>query len=363
MKVLDISNDYSNRVQDAVKSLNQGNLIIYPTETCYGIAADPTNREAISSLIAYKGDRHRQISIAVSDKSMAKRYVKLNSMADNIYNEFLPGPITVISNSLHKLDERLESVDGTLGVRIPDYNFALDLIEEFGKPITATSANTSGKKEPYSWGDWDKYTVISKKDQVALFLDAGHLKERPTSTVIDTTLNEPEILRQGEIILPASSPSFTSASPKETMRISGHLTSKYLNLLKKYPLIFALQGDLGAGKTQFAKGIASVLKIKSNITSPTYTLMKEYPFSLPKYRGIFYHLDTWRLNDMTELETTLHLSSLLNPGNIICLEWASKAKPYLDRYKENYPILYVDFKELENKNRKITYALSLPEWS
>lgn len=350
-------------ISAALSTLQAGNLVIYPTETCYGLAVDAKNTQAITKLLAYKGDRHRQVSIAVSSREMAKLYVELNEMAINLYRQFLPGPITVISQSLHKSDERLESAKGNLGIRIPDYPFTLKLIEDFNRAITATSANTSGKKEPYSLADWQKYTTKEKRDMISLFLDAGHLDERPTSTVVDTTLNDPVILRQGALILPTSSPSFTSTSGAATQKFASELVSRHLNLLHKYPIIIALQGNLGAGKTQFGKGVAQALGITNNITSPTYTLLHEYPYQLSKYHGTFYHLDTWRLSDVAELESSLHLSKLLKPGNIVVIEWAGKAKSYLDQYKKEYPLLLIDIKELDENTRTIQYSLSTPEWT
>lgn len=347
----------------AIELLQQGKLIIYPTETCYGIAADATNSEAVTKLLAFKGDRHRQVSVAVNSQAMAQKYVSLNNMAKNLYREFLPGPITVISLSLHKLDKRLESIDGTLGIRYPAHDFALSLIEAFGQPLTATSANTSGKKEPYSLADWQKYTTTSKQQMVSLFLDAGPLTERPTSTVVDTTLNEPTVLRQGELTLPSTATTFTSSSPTATASHASSLIKKYLPLLRHYPLVLALQGELGSGKTHFAKGIAQALNIHDNITSPTYTLLREYPYSLPKYEGIFYHLDTWRLSDMTELESTLHLSTLLKPGNLLAMEWAGKAKDWLKTFEADYPILLINIKELDAHTRQISHAFTTPEWS
>lgn len=358
-----ISTKNPKALQLACKVLNSGELIIYPTETCYGLAADSTNPSAINKLLTYKGDRHRQVSVAVVDQQMAERYVKLNDMALNLYKNFLPGPITVISTSLHRVDPRLESAQGTLGIRIPRHDFALELIKAYGKPITATSANTSGKKEPYSLKDWQKYTTVNKQQLVALFLDGGSFKERPTSTVVDTTLNSPEILRQGEIILPASSPTFTSHSEQETVDFAASLTQKYLNLTRKYPLIFALQGNLGVGKTRIGKGVALALDIKDNVASPTYTLLHEYPYHLPKYSGTLYHLDTWRLSDLSELESALHLSSLTKPGNILVMEWAGKAKNLIEKYKDLYPIILLDLKEIDANTRLITYSFSTPEWS
>lgn len=351
-------------VREAINVLKNGGMVIYPTETCYGIAVDVTNRNAVTKLLAYKGDRHRQVSIAVSNRDMAQHYVELNTVASNLYQNFLPGPITVISQSLKKVDPRLESVSGSLGIRYPNHSYTLRLITQFGGAITATSANTSGKKEPYSLTDWQKYTTKPKQAMVDLFLDAGALTERPTSTVVDTTLNSPEILRQGEIFLPNTPVTIqTTKSVEETIALGQSLTKKYLNTTLKYPLIFALQGDLGVGKTQLSKGIALALGITDTIASPTYTLLHEYFYQTPKYHGMFYHLDTWRLPDSQEIESTLHLSTLLKTGNILSMEWAAKANDLLKSYKEDCLIIYIEIKEKDYSTRTITYTVSHPEWT
>lgn len=361
MQILSINDP--NAITLATSALQRGELVIYPTETCYGIAGDSTNPDAVTKLLAYKGDRHRQVAIAVADRAMAKKYVTINAAGENLYSNFLPGPITVISKSLQHVDERLESGDGGLGIRIPNYPFSLELITQFGKPITATSANTSGKKEPYSLQDWQKYTTIDKQGMVSIFLDAGKLLDRPTSTVVDTTLNDPQILRQGALVIPSLSPTYLSSSVEETQKFAQKIIAKHLSLTRRFPLILALQGDLGVGKTQFVKGIASTLGIDTNISSPTYTIMKEYPYTTSKYSGILYHLDTWRLPDPSELESTLHLSQLLKPGNIIAIEWAGKAESLLKTYEKNIPILVINIEEKSVETRQITYAFSTPEWS
>ena len=362
MQILSTSDQEA--ISKAISILKNGGLVIYPTETCYGIAVDATNPSAVTKLLAYKGDRNRQVSIAISSLTMAKKYVEINAVAANLYQNFLPGPITVLSRSLKVVDPRLESSSGTLGVRYPNHTFALSLIEQYGVAITATSANTSGKKEPYSLQDWQKYTVESKQGKVDLFLDDGPLEERPTSTVVDTTLNAPEILRQGEVFLP-NTPTTThiTSSVEETVVLGQTLTKKYLNTTLKYPLIFALQGELGVGKTQLSKGIALSLGITDNVASPTYTLLHEYTYHTPKYHGIFYHLDTWRLPESAELESTLHLSSLLKPGNIISMEWAAKANDLLNVYKDSCLIIYIEIKEKDVSTRTITYTVSHPEWT
>jgi L-threonylcarbamoyladenylate synthase len=361
MQIIPISDPQA--IPLAIKELSAGHLVIYPTETCYGIAADTTNHEAVSRLLAYKGDRHRQVAIGVASRAMAEDYVQINPIADNLYTHFLPGPITVISASLHHVDECLESATSTLGVRLPAYPFALDLIKQFGRPITATSANTSGKKEPYSLADWQKYTTRDKQNMVSLFLDAGKLADRPTSTVVDTTLNDPAILRQGKLVIPALAPTKTTTSPEDTQKIAVQILSPHLSLTRRFPLILALQGDLGVGKTQFVKGLASALGIDLTVSSPTYTLLKEYLYTLPKYSGTLYHIDTWRLPDPNELESTIHLSKLLKPGNIVAIEWAGKAESLLKTYEKDFPILVINIKEINVSTRQITYAFSTPEWS
>ncbi|MEI6690936.1 MAG: L-threonylcarbamoyladenylate synthase [bacterium] len=401
MQILDIKDQSTMTI--VIQALTCGELVIYPTETCYGIAVDTTNPDAIAKLLEYKGDRHRQVAVAVSNRNMAEQYVEINEIASNLYSHFLPGPITVISNSKHVLDSRLESEQGTLGVRLPNYDFALRLIESFGKPITATSGNTSGKKEPYSLADWQKYTTSEKQQMVSIFVDAGKLQNRPTSTVVDTSLNEPMILRQGEIVVAnIKGQSFTSKSVEKTKVIAQDILKKHLSLTNRYPLIFALQGPLGVGKTHFTQGLASLLGIIDNVNSPTFTLMKEYPFACSgtvhprsdlnlgtvpdrnsrlqvekgstavegtvpnvdfKYSGVLYHLDTWRLDNSHELESTLHFSTLLKPGNIIVLEWPQKAQKILTQYKDSCAIIYIDISETSETSRQIKYQLSIPEWS
>ena len=348
----------------ACAALARGELVIYPTETCYGIAVDATNTTAVTRLLEYKGDRHRQVSIAVVTREMAERYVEINDLAAHLYTHFLPGPITVISSSRHTVDARLESAVGTLGIRLPDHAFARALVAAYGRAVTATSANTSGKKEPYSLSDWQKYTTPTKQAMVALFLDGGKLTERPTSTVVDTTLNDPVVVRQGEIVVTSiPGQTFVTHSAEETESTGSVILHRHLNVLHKFPLIIALQGEMGAGKTHITKGFARELGIGATVASPTYTLMHEYPYDTEKYRGLLYHLDTWRLADPTEIESTLHLSSLLKPGNLVVIEWVQKVASELETWKKDAATLVINIKELDASTRQIDYSFSTPEWT
>ena len=124
MLKIDIYKNKEEAILKAIETLKNGGLIIYPTETCYGLGGDATNPKALAKLLAYKKYRgSKPISIAVSDKQMANEYVELNEMANNLYDNYLPGPLTVISMSKGALQSPVVSSHGAVGVRIPAYTF------------------------------------------------------------------------------------------------------------------------------------------------------------------------------------------------------------------------------------------------
>ena len=187
-------------IRIAIEVLGSGGLIIFPTETSYGVGVDATNSNAVSRLLEYKRrPEGKAISVAVANLKLADKYVDINPAAEGIYKNFLPGPVTVISKSKKLLDARLESEQGSLGIRIPNYRLILDILEKFNKPITATSANSAGKKTPYSIDDIFNNLSKKQKSLIDLVIDAGELPHNPPSTVIDTTSEELTVYRKGRI--------------------------------------------------------------------------------------------------------------------------------------------------------------------
>lgn len=356
MEVLNLKKETEEKViVKTIAVLQTGGLVIYPTETCYGLGAAAGNAAAVAKLLQYKGGRRgKPVSVAVADQAMAAQYVIINSTAANLYQKFLPGPLTVVSASLGKVVPTLESASHTLGIRIPNQTLVRKLIRRFGQPITATSANTSGKKPPYSLADLQKYTTAKRLGLISLFLDAGRLPLQPPSTVVDTTLNEPVILRQGEITIPdLPGQNFISNSEAETKNIAAQILSQYRNILVSKSLIFALQGELGAGKTRFVKGLAEGLGLTANINSPTFVLIKEYPFAT----GLLYHLDTWRMANGEEL-AALGLTKMLQPGNILAIEWLQKVRPILEKIPPaTAQIIWITIEALSPSRRRIKYQL------
>lgn len=319
-------------IDKAIAVIKDGGLVIYPTETTYGIAADPHNQQAIDKLLQYKSRREgKPLSIAVSQQTMAERYVIINQQAQNFYQRFLPGPYTVISQlkKTANIDKRVASEFATLGIRIPDYPFLLKLIDKLGHGITATSANASNKKRPYQISDVLDNLSNKQKGLIDLIIDVGPLPKNEPSVVIDTTLSTPLALR-GQLPKNSEYTEFNSQSENETQDLAMRLIMKNWNRLKKAGLLFGLSGELGMGKTIFAKGIAKFLTIKEEITSPTYSYLNEYDFQREGCQGTFYHLDAWKIDQKQEL-LLLKIDQLLQANNVVLIEWWDRIVEFLPK--------------------------------
>jgi L-threonylcarbamoyladenylate synthase len=355
MERIKVDNNTKEIVQKAIDVLKNGGMIIYPTETCYGIGVDATNQKALKKLLTYKKFRgSKPISVAVANKQMASKYVEINEMGENIYKNYLPGPITVVSMSKGILQPPVVSQQGTVGVRMPDYPLMLDLIKEYGKPITATSANMSYRSAPYNIDKLLEQLPEKSKKLIDLIIDAGELPKNPPSTVLDTTLNTLSVLREGKlkfeeaIIKNKKLISKVTKTPEETTQMGYDFSKKHLDPNK--PVVVALSGELGVGKTQFTKGIGKQLGVKEVVNSPTYTIINEY-----KYNGnTLAHMDTWRLKD-DELEKS-GLIEHLEAHNIVVIEWADKFYQEIHALCDNMniPIYNIKFNYISLEKREIT---------
>lgn len=335
-------------LETAIDVLSGGGLVIYPTETLYGIGADATNQLSVNKLTEYKNRPFgKPYSIAVVDIEMAKKYVVLNNTAKELYKKFLPGPLTIISEGKHLLARGVESEEGTLGIRIPDYKLVIDLVRAFGKPITSTSANASYKKRPYKISDILENISIKQKNLIDLVIDAGTLPPNDPSTVIDTTLDDPVVLRQGEIKLKSKN-EITSRGEEQTMNLAKELWQKYENLYKTRPIVFALQGNMGSGKTIFTKGLAKAMGIDELVTSPSFSLENEYGDSHSK----LYHFDAWRLSKSEEIRL-LGFENLIKNKSVISIEWAERVADILREFDDEAIIIWLNFVYGKKDNERI----------
>jgi L-threonylcarbamoyladenylate synthase len=328
-------------IQDIVETLKKGGLVIYPTETMYGIGADATNYKAVKKLSLYKRrPLNKPYSVAVRDQKMAEDYAVLNKTAKNLYRNFLPGPMTVVSFGKHKVATGVESESGTLGVRIPDYPLVLEIVKKLGKPLTATSANASYQRRPYKISDILDNLSSKQKALIDLIIDAGELPHNEPSTVVDTTLDETTILRQGDIKLKKQN-EVLSRSEEETQNIAKNLWQRYENHSGQRAIVFALIGPMGAGKTQFTKGLARATGIKDRVVSPTFNIELDYENKASKIK--LAHIDAWRMTSDKEL-LQLGFAKKIKERNVIAIEWAEKVADVIRKYDEEAIIIWVKIK-------------------
>jgi len=296
MKIIKLSQEAIDLAAEVIK---KGGLVVFPSDTVYGLMVDPTNQSAADKLLGFKNRWHgKAISMAVLNKKMAEDYVKLSVSGENIYTNLLPGPFTVISQGRHKVAKGIEAENGTLGIRIPDNKNIMNLVKTVGGPVTATSANLSGKTSHYSVGSFLKTLSKKKTQMIDLIVDAGKLPKNLPSTVIDTTEPELKVLRRGDLITTGAK-NLISKSEKETGRVAGFILKKTIQTLPQplpltgqgvlKPIVFLLTGDLGCGKTVFARAVGKALGIRERITSPTFVIFNQYqiPLNLPLTRETY----------------------------------------------------------------------------
>lgn len=182
-----------------VEVLKEGKILLYPTDTLYGLGVDATNAEAIAKLRKLKGrEEGKPISIIVADMTMADEYAEVTPLAKKLAEAFLPGKLTLVLAVKDTLPSELTVGTGTVGIRIPNHVFCLNLARELGRPFTATSANVSDK-EPQSSVSEILVQFGERATMIDRIVDSGELLESLPSTVVDARGEKPVILREGAI--------------------------------------------------------------------------------------------------------------------------------------------------------------------
>jgi L-threonylcarbamoyladenylate synthase len=177
-------------VDDAAAAAREGRLVVYPTETVYGLGADALDADAVAAVFdAKRRDRSEPVSMAVPSVDAALEHVRPSDRAERFMRALLPGPVTVVVERGPAVPDALTAGRDRVGVRVPDDETALALLEQT-PPLTATSANVSGRPSARRPADVDPEI----RDAAAVVLDAG---ETPGggSTVVDPDAGE--IIREG----------------------------------------------------------------------------------------------------------------------------------------------------------------------
>lgn len=189
-------------IEQALKILKAGGVVVYPTDTAYGLAVDATNPAAVKKLYALKGrDFKKPIHVIVpSTDLLTVPYYSLSREVLKLINKFWPGPLTIVVplKARGASWKMLSAGTKTIGIRYPNHETAQTLCEALGKPITTTSANISGLPSTYSIAE-AKEQFAKGKLKPDFYLDGGKLKRVKPSTIVSIVNNNVTILREGPI--------------------------------------------------------------------------------------------------------------------------------------------------------------------
>jgi tRNA threonylcarbamoyl adenosine modification protein (Sua5/YciO/YrdC/YwlC family) len=185
-------------LEQIVDVLKKGGIIIYPTDTVYGIGCDITNHKAIETLCKIRGLKPEKanLSFICYDLTDIAQYTKpIDTATFRLLKKSLPGPFTFIFNASGKVPKLMSSNKKTVGIRVPDNNVAREIVRKLGNPIVSASIHDDDEILEYAT---DPELIHEKfEDQVDIVIDGGY-GDNEASTVVDCTMGEFEILRQGK---------------------------------------------------------------------------------------------------------------------------------------------------------------------
>lgn len=185
-------------IEKAVKLIQKGEIVAFPTDTVYGLGADARNKDAVEKIfIAKKRPTDRALSILLSDPSEIKKYAKdIPKEAYLLMGKFWPGSLTIVLKSNNELTDAVHPGIDTVGMRMPNHSLTLKLIEECGFPLATPSANLSGRPSPTT----AEHVLTDLNGRIAAIIDGGESDKGIESTVLDLSVSsKPIILRPGGI--------------------------------------------------------------------------------------------------------------------------------------------------------------------
>ena len=180
------------KIRRAVDALQSGEVIAYPTDTCYGLGCDLGNKKAIDRLYQIKGmDRSQMLAFVCTDIGDVAKYAVMHDRVYRTLKQFLPGPYCFLLEATREVPRAVQTARKTVGVRIPRHAVALALTKELGRPIISSTAARHGEPP-----NPDPREIQLAFPGVVLVLDAGVGGTVPTS-VIDLTGPTPKVVREG----------------------------------------------------------------------------------------------------------------------------------------------------------------------
>jgi L-threonylcarbamoyladenylate synthase len=177
------------------KVILSGGVIAYPTDTFYGLGADPRNGAAVKKLFLIKGRRADQpILLLIPDQAVVKEWAEeITPRAEQLMEKFWPGPLTLVFKAKKDVLQELTAGTGAIGLRLPGNALTRQLLAYLGSALTGTSANISG-----GWGiETAEEAMETFGDRVDLVLDGGRTPGGKPSTVVDVSTDLPRVIREG----------------------------------------------------------------------------------------------------------------------------------------------------------------------
>jgi L-threonylcarbamoyladenylate synthase len=187
------------RIDYIVSCLKKGNLVALPTDTFYGLAVDPVNLRAVEQIYQLKSrQKHKPLSLLIATVEQGYELARdLDTAFDRLADKFWPGPLTIIVRAGSRLPLRSTAYTGNVAMRVPDAPIARAVVDKFGLPITATSANLQGASE------CTHAACVRDQigDRIPLIVDGGPTARALPTTIVDLSLGPGRwmILREGAI--------------------------------------------------------------------------------------------------------------------------------------------------------------------
>ena len=184
-------------IQEAAIWILRGGIVALPTDTLYGLAADPFNEDAVSRLFTVKGRGAQQaLPLMAADEAQVTAHLgSMSSTASVLARRFWPGPLTLLVSAPRTLARGVTGGAGTVGVRVPGDEVARAICAACGRPITATSANISGQPATADPADVER----ALGDRIDFLVDTGPTRGGAPSTIVDVSGGEPRLVRVGAI--------------------------------------------------------------------------------------------------------------------------------------------------------------------
>lgn len=197
----------SHLIAEAARRIDQGQLVIFPTETVYGVAVSLLNESALQRIYQIKKrPEEKPLTLHIADRTQVEQWAIVSAEAKRLMNRWWPGPLTLLLPA-RRYQESVPGTDswylwklvqawgGRFGFRFPDHPVALALLKQVKDPVVAPSANRSGEPAPTT--AMEAYEQLG--DKVDLILDAGPTPLQQSSTIVDLTTHPPRLIREGAI--------------------------------------------------------------------------------------------------------------------------------------------------------------------